>query len=79
MGPITTIEFLHALYPDPVHPGELLVWTASKSNGKQRSHWVYTLDQANTEAHRYRSSRQAFFGVALHDSLKARAPLRFEV
>ncbi len=64
---VTTIEFLQALYGDPVGPGRLLVRTRSRRSGKRRSHWLHTLGQAAVEAHRQRSSREAFFSVPLHD------------
>ena len=72
--PMTTtlMEFLQALYPDPIRPGRLWIRTSSHSSGKQRSHWVHTLGEAATEAYRQRRSRDAFFGIALHDPRIAR-------
>ncbi len=67
MSYVTTIEFLQALYPDPLRPGRLMVWTRSRKSGQQRSHWLHTLGQAATEAHRRRGSRESFFSVPLHD------------
>ena len=42
----TTYEFLQELYPDPVSPGQLVVWTCSKARGTKHSQWVRTLDEA---------------------------------
>ncbi len=71
MTDVATIEFLQALYNDPVGPGRLLVRTRSRRSGKRRSHWLHTLGQAAVEAHRQRSSREACFSVPLHDERKA--------
>ncbi len=64
---VATIEFLQALYPDPVRPGRLLVWTCSTRNGKHRCRWLHTLGEAATVASRQRRSRQIWFSAALHD------------
>ncbi len=72
----TTLQFLHALYPDPVSPGQLVVWTSSRRGGKKHAYWVHTLDQAADHAHRLKTSRDVHFSVALHDPIKARAIVR---
>ena len=43
---VSTLEFLSALYPDPVAPGKLVVWTSSKRSGNKHSYWKSTLDEA---------------------------------
>lgn len=67
MSDVSTIEFLQALYPDPVRPGRLMVRTRSRKSGKRRSHWLHTLGQVAKEAHRARTSRETLFSVPLHD------------
>ncbi len=72
----TTLQFLRALYPDPVGPGQLLVWMASKRRGNRRSYWVHTLDEAADHAHRLKRTRDVHFSLALHDPITARAIVR---
>ncbi len=71
MNDATTLEFLQALYPDPVRPGRLTVWIRSRKNGSQSPRWLPTLGQAATAAHRARGSRETFFSVPLHDQQAA--------
>ena len=72
----TTLQFLRALYPDPVRPGQLLERTSSKRGGTRRCYWVHTLDEAADHAHRLKKTRDVSFGVALHDPRVARAIAR---
>ncbi len=72
----TTLQFLNALYPDPVAPGELVVWTRSKRGGKKYSYWLNTLGEAADHGHRVKTSRDVYFGVALHDPIRARTIVR---
>ncbi len=67
MPTITTLEFLQALYPEPLGPGQLVVWTRSKRGGTKHSNWCSNLDHAARLAQKYRASRDVYFGVALHD------------
>ncbi len=71
MSDVATIEFLQALYSDPVRPGRLMLRTCSRKDGKQRSHWLHTLFEATTEAHRSRPSRETYFSVPLHNPKRA--------
>ena len=64
---ITTIEFLQALYPEPLGPGQLVIWTRSKRGGSKHCNWCQSLDHAARLAQKYRPSRDVHFGVALHD------------
>ena len=72
MATISTIEFLQALYPEPLGPGKLVVWTNSRRSSKKHSFWLSTLDEAARHAHRLKRSRDVYFGVALQDPRKAR-------
>ncbi|MEM7357365.1 MAG: hypothetical protein AAF657_41505, partial [Acidobacteriota bacterium] len=76
MTTISTIEFLQAFYPEPVTPGNLVVWTCSRRSGKKRSYWLNTLDEAARQAHRLKRSRDVYFGVALQDPQAALAITR---
>ncbi len=67
MATITTIEFLQALYPEPLGPGQLVIWTRSKRGGSKHSSWCQNLDHAARLAQKFRPSRDVHFGVALHD------------
>ncbi len=67
MATITTIEFLQALYPEPLAPGQLVIWTRSKRGGKTHCNWCQSLDHAARLAQQFRPSRDVHFGVALHD------------
>ena len=71
----TTLQFLRALYPDPVAPGKLVVWTSTRQ-GKKHSCWANTLDEAADHAHRVKGTRDVYFGVGLQDPLEARAIVR---
>ena len=71
MADIAPIEFLQALYPEPVQPGKLLLWTSSKRSGKKHSYWLNTLDEAARRGQQLKQSRDVYFGVALQDAKKA--------
>ena len=67
MSNVTPIQFLAALYPEPVAPGSLLIWTKSRRSGKKESLWTRSLDEAARLGTRWRRSREVYFAVALHD------------
>ncbi len=67
MSNVTPVQFLAALYGEPVEPGSLVIWTNSRRSGKKESLWTRNLDQAARLATRWRNSREVYFGVALQD------------
>ena len=76
MPTITPVQFFETLYPDPELPGRLILWTKSRRGGKIQTTWTHQLDQAARLAHRYRHSRDVYFGVALQDRERALAIAR---
>ena len=76
MSTITPIQFLQALYPEPVTPGQLVLWTKSRRRGHTCSHWTLNLDEAARRGMRLRKSQDVYFGVALQDQKKAIAIAR---
>ncbi len=67
MSQVTPIQFLTALYGEPLGPGSLVIWTNSRRSGKKESLWTSSLDQAARLGTRWRQSREVYFGVALQD------------
>ncbi|MEM7585275.1 MAG: hypothetical protein AAF560_17930 [Acidobacteriota bacterium] len=76
MSQPTPFEFFHALYPEPVQPGQLAVHTRTRRGGKLQISWCCSLHEAARLIRRVRNTRTIGFGVALHDPLRALAIAR---
>jgi hypothetical protein len=80
MSTITPYQFFAAIFPQPLRPGQLMVWSKIRRSGKTITDWCYDLHQAGRQVETYLRSREVFFGVALQDCKKAlrRARRRFK-
>ncbi len=68
-----TLQFLEALYPDPVTEagGRLVLWTRRYRARTSRSHWFESLSRAVEVAGSLRQTEHVYFGVALQDGDRA--------
>ncbi len=71
MPTVTPREFFEALYPDPVKPGRLVLWSKLLRSGRKHTDWCYNLRQAARLIEKYRHTRDVYFGVALQDQHQA--------
>ena len=71
MQKITIIEFLEALFGEPLGPGRLVLWTRTIRARNCLAHWPHNLDGAARYAHRYCTSRDVWVCVTLQDAAKA--------
>ncbi len=71
MPHITPLQFLQTLFPEPLQPARLVLWTKSRRGGTKHSDWLQSLDQAARLAHQYRQSRDVYFSVVLQDKNSA--------
>ncbi len=67
MQHVTPAQFFHALFGEPVGPGGLVLWTRSSTGRTHSTYWPNNLDEAARLAHRYRGSRDVYFGCALQN------------
>ncbi|MCP3957934.1 MAG: hypothetical protein GY719_08790 [bacterium] len=72
MSDVIPIQFLTTLYPEPLGPGQLLLRTRSRRNGRLASHWCHSLDEAARKAMRHAGNHDVYWAVALHDKARAR-------
>ncbi len=73
---ITPLEFFSTLYPDPPHPGQLMLHSRIRRSGKTHTDWCFTLQQATRRVEHYRHTRRVCFGVALHSRGRALSQAR---
>ncbi len=71
MPQVTPLQFLQTLFPEPISPARLVLWTKSRRGGTKNSDWLHNLDQAARLAHQYRKSRDVYFSVVLQDKVSA--------
>ena len=76
MDSTTPFQFLSAIFPEPLGPGQLMVWSKIRRSGKTATDWCYDLHRAGEQIELYRRTREVFFGVALHDRQRALARAR---
>ncbi|MCP3956931.1 MAG: hypothetical protein GY719_03675 [bacterium] len=72
MSDVIPLQFLTTLYPEPLGPGQLLLRTRSRRNGRLASHWFHSLDEAARKAMRHAGNYDIYCAVALHDPALAR-------
>ncbi|MCP3964432.1 MAG: hypothetical protein GY719_41925 [bacterium] len=64
---ITPIQFFQALFPEPIGPGQLVLWTKACRKGGKHAYWLDNLDQAARKARDLRNTRDVYFGVCLQN------------